>query len=67
MSDDLFTQQEMAEKRKCSEKTLERERISGKGCPFVRLGARIYYRRLDWEEFLLSQRRTSTSDIGEAA
>ncbi len=67
MPDELLTQEDIARERKCSVRTLERERVAGTGCPFVKIGARVYYRRSDWNEFLASRRRTSTSDIGVAA
>jgi hypothetical protein len=48
----LLTQKEYADIRRCSVRTAERERESGDGCPYVRLGRRIYYRREDVERFI---------------
>jgi hypothetical protein len=49
---DLLTTREYARDRRCSERTLERERADGRGCPYVRLGARILYRRSDIERYI---------------
>jgi Helix-turn-helix domain len=45
--DDLLTTAEYAEYRRCSPRTVERERETGRGCPYVRLGGRVLYRRAD--------------------
>lgn len=44
---DLLTAGECAAYRRCSLRTLDRERERGYGCPYVRIGGRIYYRRSD--------------------
>lgn len=44
---DLLTPQEYARYRRCSVRTLDRERAQGRGCPYVRVGSRILYRRND--------------------
>jgi len=49
---DLWTPRECADYRRCSVRTLDRERELGNGCPYVRIGARIYYRRGDVERFI---------------
>jgi hypothetical protein len=49
---DLLTPREFAKYRRCSLRTLDRERADGSGCPYVRLGARILYRRCDIERYL---------------
>ena len=49
---ELLTPQEYARYRRCSLRTLDRERSEGKGCPYVRLGARILYRRSDIERYI---------------
>jgi hypothetical protein len=49
---DLWTSRECAEYRRCSIRTLDRERERGDGCPYIRIGARIYYRRCDVERFI---------------
>jgi hypothetical protein len=49
---ELLTPQEYARYRRCSVRTLDRERAVGIGCPYVKLGARILYRRSDIQTFL---------------
>jgi Helix-turn-helix domain len=49
---DLLTTAEYAEYRRCSPRTVERERETGKGCPYVRLGARVLYRRTDIQRYV---------------
>jgi hypothetical protein len=49
---DLLTPKETAMVRRCSQRTLDRERAEGRGMPYVRLGARIFYRRHDIERYL---------------
>jgi len=54
---DLLTPREYADYRRCSPRTLDRERAEGRGCPYIRLGGRILYRRSDIIQFLSSQIR----------
>jgi hypothetical protein len=35
-----------------SPRTIERERETGDGCPYVRLGSRIFYRRADIDRWI---------------
>jgi hypothetical protein len=49
---DLLTARECADYRRTSLRTLDRERERGDGCPYVRIGARIYYRRADVDRFI---------------
>jgi hypothetical protein len=49
---DLLTARECADYRRCSLRTLDRERELGTGCPYVRVGSRIYYRRGDVDQFI---------------
>jgi hypothetical protein len=49
---DLLTAKECADYRRCSLRTLDRERELGNGCPYVRIGGRIYYRRGDVDYFI---------------
>jgi hypothetical protein len=58
----LYTQRELAERWDCSEKTLERRRSAGNGCPFVVISRRVYYREEDIETFEAAQVRRSTSE-----
>lgn len=48
----LMTAVEFARYRRCSPRTLDRERATGRGCPYVRLGARVLYRRADVERYI---------------
>jgi hypothetical protein len=66
MVDQLYTQAEFAQLRRCSVRTLERERVTGTGCPFVRLSGRVLYRVADIDRYLATKVRTSTSDRGGA-
>ena len=58
----LYTPKETAALRRCSEKTLERERTAGTGCPYVLIGRRVFYREEDLETFLAERVRSSTSE-----
>jgi hypothetical protein len=49
---ELLTAAEFSRLRRCSLRTLDRERATGRGCPYVRLGARVLYRRADIERFI---------------
>lgn len=49
---ELLTPRECASYRRCSLRTLDREREHGDGCPYVRIGGRIYYRRSDVDQFI---------------
>jgi hypothetical protein len=63
----LYTPKEFAKFRRCSEKTLERERAAGTGCPYALLGRQILYREEDIERFVAERVRCSTSDPTVAA
>jgi hypothetical protein len=62
----LFLPREYADLRRCSSKTLERERASGTGCPYVVIGRRIYYRLEDIDAFHASRVRRNTSESTES-
>jgi hypothetical protein len=49
---DFLTTQEYADYRRCSARTVERERETGCGCPYIQLGGRILYRRRDVEHYI---------------
>ena len=59
----LYTPSEYATWRRCSLKTLERERAAGTGCPYVLIGRRVLYREQDIEAFLAGCLRNSTSQL----
>jgi hypothetical protein len=52
---ELLTPREFACYRRCSVRTLDRERAEGRGCPYIRLGARILYRRTDIDTWIEQQ------------
>jgi hypothetical protein len=62
--DELLTEIEAAHLRRQSVRTLQAERLRGGGCPFVKMGRSVRYRRLDVLEFIEAKRRLSTSDDG---
>jgi hypothetical protein len=61
--DPLLTEIEAAQQRKQSVRTLQAERLRGGGCPFVKLGRSVRYRRSDVLRFIESHVRTSTSEV----
>jgi hypothetical protein len=71
----LLTSKDRAKIEQRSVRTIERERERGDGCPYVRLGRRIYYRPEDVQQFIAAHVRGShkkssaarTSDTREAA
>ena len=44
--------------------TLEKLRVSGEGCPFIRIGRAVLYDPDDLDIWLVAHRRKSTSDHG---
>ena len=56
--EELLTAGETAQLLRCSLRTLDRERADGRGCPFVRIGGRIRYRRADVEAFVAAHVRS---------
>jgi hypothetical protein len=61
---ELFTPKECAEYRRCSVRKLDRERADGRGCPYVRIDGRIFYRRADIDRFIAAHVRGG--DLGGA-
>jgi hypothetical protein len=49
---ELLTPRECAALRRCSVRKLDRERADGRGCPYVRIDGRIFYRRQDVDQFI---------------
>lgn len=49
---DLLTEHETADLRRCSTRKLQRDRAEGRGCPYVRIDGRIFYRRQDVNCFI---------------
>lgn len=61
--DRLLTPADLAERLGITERTLARWRETGSGPPFIRTGGRFpRYSPDDVDEWLLSQRRTSTAE-----
>jgi hypothetical protein len=48
----LLTSKECAEHRRCSIRTLDRERAEGRGCRYIKIGGRVFYRLGDVDFFL---------------
>jgi hypothetical protein len=61
--DELLTTAEYARERKSSERTIERERTSGTGCKFVKIGRSVRYRRRDILDFIARHVRGTTSEL----
>jgi hypothetical protein len=60
--DVLLTEKQYAGIRQESERTIQRERESGTGCPFVKLGRAVRYRKRDISRFIEQHIRQSTSE-----
>ena len=63
--DVLLKQREYANFRRCSERTIERERASGTGCRYIKIGRGVRYKRADILDFIERRARQSTSEPGE--
>lgn len=57
----LISEHEFAELRGCSVRTVFRERRSGNGAPYIKLGSKIFYREEAIQQWLLS-RETNPAD-----
>ena len=62
LSDLLLSQREYAKVRRCSERTIERERVSGTGCRYIKIGRGVRYKRADVLDFIERHARQSTSE-----
>lgn len=62
---DLLTEAEAAQLRRQSVRTLQAERVRGGGCPFVKLGRNVRYRRSDVLGFINANVRASTCALKE--
>jgi hypothetical protein len=60
--EELLTGQEYARLRRCSVRTIERERGTGDGCKYIKLGRAVRYRRRDVLDFIERNARQSTSE-----
>jgi hypothetical protein len=57
---ELLTSKECAAYRRCSVRKLDRERAEGRGCSYVRIDGRIFYRRADVDRFIEAHLRVGT-------
>lgn len=60
--DDLINEIEAAQMRCQSVRTLQMERLRGAGCPYVKLGRSVRYRRGDVLAYIKARIVTSTSE-----
>jgi hypothetical protein len=60
--DELLTGPEYADLRRCSVRTVERERTSGTGCRYIKFSRSVRYRRRDVLDFMEQRVRGSTSE-----
>lgn len=60
----LLTQSTLAGRWLVSEKKLESDRYTGRGCPFIKIGSSVRYRLADVIAFEEANLRRSTSEIG---
>jgi excisionase family DNA binding protein len=58
----LLTPREAAERLRCSERKLERHRLTGDGPPFVKFGAAVRYPLDELNAWLAAHMRRSTSE-----
>jgi hypothetical protein len=59
---ELMTESEAAQLRRQSVRTLQAERLRGGGCPFVKLGRSVRYRRSDVLRFIEARLVNSTTE-----
>jgi hypothetical protein len=58
----LLTPHQVAERIGCSTRKLERHRVVGDGPPFAKLGALVRYPADEFEKWIRSRTRLSTSE-----
>jgi hypothetical protein len=61
--EELLFERAAARLRRQSIRTLQAERLRGDGCPFVKLGRSVRYRRSDVLRFIESNIRASTTAV----
>jgi excisionase family DNA binding protein len=64
-STEYLTVREAAEYLKVSPSTLNKRRVSGNSCPYIKVGRSVRYRISDLDAFMAAQLRKSTSDNGQ--
>jgi predicted DNA-binding transcriptional regulator AlpA len=67
VADDLIAPTSAAQELGVTTKTLSNWRVAGKGPGHYKIGGKVMYRRVEIRAWLAQQRRTSTSDPGQAA
>ena len=63
----LFTEKESADYQRRSIRTLARERSEGRGCKYVKIGSRIFYRKSDLDAFIAAHVRGGEDRDQQAA
>jgi predicted DNA-binding transcriptional regulator AlpA len=67
MTDRLVDDRELSRRIGRARSTLQKDRVAGRGVPYVRIGALVRYRESDVEAYLASlQTRRSTSEPDRA-
>lgn len=61
---ELHTVEEASRYIRLAVSTLNRYRVIGGGPPFLKLGGRVFYNKVDLDAWLTRRRRDSTSDLG---
>ena len=61
---EMLTTQEAAQEFGLSASWLAKLRVTGEGARYAKLGAKVMYRRSDFEQWIESQLRSTTSDPG---
>jgi hypothetical protein len=64
---EVFDTRQAAQAYGLSVSWLNKLRVSGGGCRYVKAGRRVLYRKADFALWVGSQMRTSTSDPGPAS
>lgn len=67
MNVSLMTGTQLAARWQCSVKKLNADRLSGGGCPYVKIGRLVRYRIEDVEEYEARKLRRNTSEGYENA
>jgi len=61
---EVFDTRQAAQTYGLSESWLNKLRVTGGGCPYIKAGRRVLYRKSDFAEWVASQLRASTSAPG---
>ncbi len=65
MNKSLLTEYQVAESLSVTASTLRRWRWEGRGPNFIKIGRAVRYDPIEIDNFIVKNRRTSTSDFGE--